>query len=62
MNLNTLNDIASELFAALREQKTIQPLTDKYPEIDINDAYKISKKFLSLRAVSYTHLTLPTKA
>ena len=49
MNLNTLNDIASELFAALREQKTIQPLTDKYPEMDINDAYKISRKFLSLR-------------
>ena len=49
MNLNTLNDIASELFVALRDQKTIQPLTDKYPEIDINDAYKISKKFLSLR-------------
>ena len=49
MNLNTVNDIASELFAALRDQKTIQPLTDKYPEIYINDAYKISKKFLSLR-------------
>ena len=49
MNLNTLNDIASELFSALREQKTIQPLTDKYPEMDINDAYKISRKFLSLR-------------
>ncbi len=37
MNLNTINDIASELFAALRDQKTIQPLTDKYPEMDIND-------------------------
>ena len=49
MNFNTLNDIASELFAALVEQKTIQPLTDKYPEMDINDAYKISRKFLSLR-------------
>ena len=49
MNLNTLNDIASELFVALREQKTIQPLTDKYPEMDIKDAYKISRKFLSLR-------------
>jgi 2-oxopent-4-enoate/cis-2-oxohex-4-enoate hydratase len=49
MNLNTLNDIASELFSALRNQETIQPLTDKYPEMDINDAYQISRKFLSLR-------------
>ena len=49
MNLNTVNDIASELFLALRNQETILPLTNRYPEIDINDAYQISRKFLSLR-------------
>ena len=49
MNLQTINDIASELFDALNQQKIIQPLTDRYPEIDINDAYQISRKFLSLR-------------
>ena len=49
MNLNTINDIASELFLALRNQETITPLTNSYPEIDINDAYQISRKFLSLR-------------
>ena len=49
MNLNTINEIASELFLALKNQKIIQPLSEKYQEIDINDAYQISRKFLSLR-------------
>jgi|TARA_B110000483_G_scaffold241110_1_gene323283 2-oxopent-4-enoate/cis-2-oxohex-4-enoate hydratase len=49
MNLQTINEIASELFLALNQQETIQPLTERFPEIDINDAYQISKKFLMLR-------------
>ena len=49
MNLNTIKDIASELFLALKKQEMIKPLTERYPEIDINDAYQISRKFLSLR-------------
>ena len=49
MNLQTINDVASELFDALKQQKIIQPLTDRYLEIDINDAYQISRQFLSLR-------------
>lgn len=49
MNLNTVNDIASELFLALKKQEMIQPLTERYPDININDAYQISRKFLSLR-------------
>lgn len=49
MNLNTINDIASELFLALKNQETIRPLSEKYDDININDAYQISRKFLSLR-------------
>ena len=49
MNLNTIKNISSELFQALREQDTVLPLTDRYPEIEINDAYQISRNFLSLR-------------
>ena len=49
MNLNTIKNISSELFQALREQETVLPLTDRYPEIEINDAYQISRNFLSLR-------------
>jgi len=49
MNLKDINNIASELFAALRDQTQIKPLTVSYPEININDAYQISKTFLSFR-------------
>ena len=49
MKLQTINDAASELFDSLKQQKIIQPLTDRYPEIDIKDAYQISRQFLSLR-------------
>ena len=51
MNPGTIADIAFELFSALKKQKMIQPLTDRYPDIDINDAYQISKKFLSHREI-----------
>ena len=51
MNPSTIVDIAFELFSALKKQKMIQPLTDRYPDIDINDAYQISKKFLSHREI-----------
>ena len=49
MNLQTIHALASELFSAFRKQEKIQPFTDRYPDIDINDAYQISRKFLSLR-------------
>ena len=51
MNPSTIDDIAFELFSALKKQKMIQPLTDRYPDININDAYQISKKFLSHREI-----------
>ena len=51
MNPDTIADIAFELFSALKKQKMIQPLTDRYLDIDINDAYQISKKFLSHREI-----------
>ena len=44
MNLNTIKNISSELFQALRAQETVLPLTDRYPEIEINDAYQISRR------------------
>ena len=51
MNPDTIADIAFELFSALKKQKMIQPVTDRYPDIDINDAYQISKKFLYHREI-----------
>ena len=49
MKLNTINEIANELFQALRKQQTIPPLREIHPEISIDDAYQISRQFLALR-------------
>ena len=58
---------ATELFNALKGQYCLDPLTKRFPSISIEEAYYISLKFLDKRLekgepVSYTHLTLPTKA
>jgi 2-oxopent-4-enoate/cis-2-oxohex-4-enoate hydratase len=40
---------AGELYAALRSQRTVQPLTERNPNITIEDAYWISRQLLALR-------------
>ena len=44
--IETLGD---ELFAALRERRTLAPLSTRQPSIDIEDAYRISLRFLERR-------------
>lgn len=44
--IKTLGD---ELFAALSARRTLAPLTQRHPAIDIEDAYRISLRFLSRR-------------
>ena len=41
--------LGDELFSALRERRTLTPLTSRHPEISIDDAYRISLQFLSRR-------------
>jgi 2-oxopent-4-enoate/cis-2-oxohex-4-enoate hydratase len=41
--------LGDELFAALRSRSTVTPLTERYPEITIDDAYRISAHLLKLR-------------
>ncbi len=38
-----------ELYLALKEQRTVAPLTSREKEMDITDAYKISSEILNLR-------------
>ena len=38
-----------ELYAALRSRKTVRPLTERVPEIEIEDSYHISKRMVELR-------------
>ncbi len=41
--------IARELFGALAAGQPIAPLTDRYPDMSIDDAYQISLAFLNIR-------------
>ncbi|MEP3890526.1 MAG: fumarylacetoacetate hydrolase family protein [Hellea sp.] len=41
--------IARELFDALAGGQPIAPLTDRYPDMDIDDAYQVSLAFLNIR-------------
>ena len=45
----TITQLGDELFAALRARQVLEPLTTREPAIDIDDAYKISLRFLERR-------------
>jgi len=46
----TLNEaLAQELYAALRERRTVPPLIARYPALTIDDAYAISLGALERR-------------
>ena len=49
MDNNQINIIGDELYKALREQGAVPPLTTRYPDITIEDAYSISLRMLELR-------------
>ena len=44
-----INTYGDELFECMMSRSVVQPLTDREPEICIEDAYKISKRFLNRR-------------
>ena len=49
------NALGAELHACLREQRTVAPLRERHPELDIDDAYAISLEFLRLREADTGH-------
>ncbi|UJJ33478.1 fumarylacetoacetate hydrolase family protein [Halopseudomonas maritima] len=49
MDSHLITTLGDELFAALRERRTLTPLTSRHPEIEIDDAYRISLQFLKRR-------------
>jgi 2-oxopent-4-enoate/cis-2-oxohex-4-enoate hydratase len=44
-----IQQIANDLYRALRERQTVPPLTETYPELSIGDAYQISQALLKKR-------------
>lgn len=48
MDTSLIRRLGDELYAALRERRTLVPLTDCHPEIGIDDAYHISLHMLEI--------------
>lgn len=49
MEKTRLHALADELYAALRTRTTLTPLTEREPDITIEDAYQISSRMLARR-------------
>jgi 2-oxopent-4-enoate/cis-2-oxohex-4-enoate hydratase len=49
MSQDLIQSLGQELFSALSEGKTLPPLTERYPQLSIDDAYHISLASLKLR-------------
>ena len=49
MQTPLIEQLGTELYQALVDAKTVKPLTDRYPDITIEDAYKIQQQLMKLR-------------
>ncbi len=49
MDAATIEALGDELFDALRERCTLTPFTSRHPDISVDDAYRISLRFLARR-------------
>ncbi|MBF8644383.1 MULTISPECIES: fumarylacetoacetate hydrolase family protein [Pseudomonas] len=49
MDAHLITALGDELFAALRGRHTLQPLTSRYPDLTLDQAYRISLAFLQRR-------------
>lgn len=49
MNLHLIETLGDELFNALQGRRSLPPLTHRHPDIQLEDAYRISLRFLQRR-------------
>ena len=49
MQAQLIEQLGTELYQALVDAKTVKPLTDRHPDISIEDAYQIQKQLMKLR-------------
>lgn len=49
MKQERLEELASELYQALRQRKTVAPISEREPDFSIDDGYKVSLAFLQRR-------------
>ena len=52
MDTTTIQALGDALYAALRERRTLPPLTNTHPTITIEDAYAVSQRLLQCRLAS----------
>ncbi|MCY1388965.1 2-hydroxyhexa-2,4-dienoate hydratase [compost metagenome] len=52
MDAHLIEALGDELFRALNERHSLAPLTNRYPAITLDDAYRISLRFLARREAS----------
>lgn len=56
MNDSQIESLGDELFAALRDKRTVEPLTGRYADITVEDAYRISLQMLKRREAAGEHV------
>ncbi len=49
MDANLIEQLGDELYDALKACRVVDPLTSRYPGIEINDAYRIQQRMLARR-------------
>ncbi len=49
MDENTIKHCGDELYSALRDRSPIAPLTERHPDIRIEDAYRIQQRMIARR-------------
>ena len=50
MNHETIRSLGDELWACLQDRRTMGPITERYPDMTIDDAYQINLHLRALRA------------
>ena len=57
MDADLIQALGDELFAALRARRTVEPLTNRHPDITVDDAYRISLRLLERRVAAGERVT-----
>ncbi len=56
MQASLIEQLGTELYQALVDAKTVRPLTERHPEITIEDAYLIQQQLMKLRLRAGEHV------
>ena len=56
MQAQLIEQLGTELYQALVDAKTVKPLTDRHPDITVEDAYLIQQQLMKLRLQAGEHV------